>query len=118
MTLTEAIRLGSMVTPQAFGALERDGGACAIGAAIIALGCFGINKQQAIQNLKTRYPFLESIVPCLVDRCPYMPMPVGSLIAHLNDEHRWPREQIADWVETIEPREVEPSVAHVGETVA
>lgn len=37
------------------------------------------------------------------------------LIAHLNDHHSWTREQIADWVETIEaaqPVPVEAEAAH------
>lgn len=27
---------------------------------------------------------------------------VGFVIAHLNNEHRWTRERIADWVESVE----------------
>lgn len=28
----------------------------------------------------------------------------GAMVVHLNDEHRWSREQIADWVEGVEQR--------------
>jgi hypothetical protein len=27
---------------------------------------------------------------------------------HLNDDHRWTRERIAEWVATVEPKEPEP----------
>lgn len=32
-------------------------------------------------------------------------------VVHLNDDHKWPREQIADWVETVEQKAVSPSLA-------
>ena len=36
-------------------------------------------------------------------------MAVFRLIPHLNDDHRWTREQIADWVETIEQQQSAPT---------
>jgi hypothetical protein len=38
MELSEAIRLGAMMKPQAFRALVTDDGACALGAALLAVG--------------------------------------------------------------------------------
>jgi hypothetical protein len=94
MRLSEAIRLGAMLRPQAFGKMFRtvrgEMRSCALGAAAEALG---------------ESPY-DSFAP-LFDAMRMCPMgcgwtSVGSLIPHLNDEHRWTRERIADWVETVE----------------
>jgi hypothetical protein len=34
---------------------------------------------------------------------------------HLNDDHRWTREQIADWVQTIEPPQASSERTLAGE---
>ncbi len=33
---------------------------------------------------------------------PYKDQPVSTLIMHLNDQHNWTRERIADWLETLD----------------
>jgi hypothetical protein len=43
---------------------------------------------------------------CPVCSCVRMVCRTDAMIVHLNDEHEWTREAIADWVETIEPAEV------------
>lgn len=90
--LAEAIREGCRMRPvQCFGELI-DGpySACAIGAALSALGSF----EQIIDQ-----PRGEDIV------CPACatPSPEFGLtpIAHLNDDHEWKRERIADWLDTL-----------------
>lgn len=94
MTLSEAIRLGSMLGPQIRSDfVGPDHSSCALGAAMIAVGYHNC------QGLKALFPITASIVRCpscgdswcLVD-----------CIIHLNDAHRWTRGQIADWVETLE----------------
>lgn len=98
MRLSEAIRLGSMLRPQAFGAFSDGTGTCAMGAAHEAVGLpfvdddndpFGWNAVLGVENCPICGPFSS----------------VLNVVAHLNDWHRWPRERIADFVESIERRE-------------
>ena len=75
MKLSEAIRLGAMLGKKMDGKLYDGyggGGSCAVGSALLALGLI------AHLNNKTKRP-QDSHQP-----------------------HDWTREQIADWVETIE----------------
>jgi hypothetical protein len=99
MRLSEAIRLGAMLHPQAFGWYQREGGTCAMGAAMDAGGF-------------QRWPIVEvSPATCPACACVLHGNGIchatGAIIVHLNDGHRWTREQIADWVQTVEERETE-----------
>lgn len=107
MKLSEAIRLGAMMKPQAFGSFYDNGGSCALGAACDALGID--------PNLETQFLFVPDKIGYSV--CPECGMTRfqrntaeddAYLIVHLNDIHRWTREQIADWVETIEAQQEQP----------
>lgn len=98
MKLSEAIRLGAMLKPQGFGEYVRAGATCAMGAAFDALGALDV-------------PFSESevfpIVSIVSPRCPICNArsycgDIGSMIFHLNDDHKWTRERIADQVEIWE----------------
>lgn len=89
LRLSEAIRLGSMLHPQGFGAFRSHGRSCALGAAEDA--GFVMTSTEAI---------LTSVQPCPHDCC--MSSTVFGAIIHLNDYHGWTREAIADWVETVE----------------
>lgn len=108
MKLSDAMRLGSMMKPQCFNDYEGpidDGdtvGTCAIGAAIDAVGLLG-----AFDDEAKVFPILgQSVnVRCPAEECEELDGTLGSLIAHLNDEHEWTREAIADWVSTVEPAE-------------
>ncbi len=101
MRLSEAIRLGATLRPQAFGNYFKDGGSCALGAATEALGFR--SDEYAVQ-----------IYAALIDKfddvyCPGCPDCGQSfrnlrMISHFNDDHRWTRERIADWVELHEPQ--------------
>ena len=101
MKLSEAIRLGAMLHPQAFRQVQRYRdlkvvATCAIGAAKEA----GYPIYTLWQNLPRCEPH-----SCPVADCRYglrRRLYLTSWIAHLNDKHRWTREQIADWVETVE----------------
>lgn len=105
MKLSEAIRLGAMLKPQGFGGTTKDA-SCALRAASDALGIpelrhllyYGLNYEE----LKGRFPFLRCEAHC--PACSARNDDTLSIIWHLNDTHRWTREQIADWVATVEPQ--------------
>ena len=103
MLLSDAIRIGCAFKPQGFGDFYRDGGSCALGAAYD--GC-GVDR-----NLK----LLSELSPGIKayfdetsknEYIAYCPAGNGcthfTSIPHLNDDHKWSRERIADFVETIE----------------
>lgn len=109
MRLSEAIRLGSMIRPQGFERLYVDGGSCAAGAALEAVGrwkdgMFALGLWGAIGQEINAFPGLP---PLHRQECPTCQGGVMmgdwySALIHLNDHHRWTREQIADWVEKVE----------------
>lgn len=101
MKLSEAIRLGAMMGPQIFhgGFGGGDNSSCAIGAAMHAREC------RYVSDFLPMYPWVESQEAKLVlAEGEYSGNVIGMCI-FLNDERRWTREQIADWVATIEPSE-------------
>lgn len=114
LKLSEAIRLGSLLSKQEFNHLQSERGDCALGAALRADGCLiGDPTWHTVEPYVTaRWPWatMWGAYSCFVSTCPIRDMVstvqfVG-VIAHLNDAHRWTREAIADWVTTIEPQEV------------
>ena len=116
MRLSEAIRLGAMLRPQAKGRLFHEGGSCAIGAAYEALGLVkklddNLDTGCGVSRLMpTVYPWLTSLYRgCPHDeKCAEWSLSTAhtfhALIPHLNDDHSWTREQIADWVEQQEQK--------------
>lgn len=112
MKLSEAIRLGAMLRPQAYGTYFSFSlsASCAIGAALEAR--YGLETAKKVIEVEATLPWpdldLERVVECpainggLMGPCLQMSNAMGSLIAHLNDVHRWTRERIADWVEEQE----------------
>lgn len=115
MKLSEAIRLGAMLKPQCFGRYFYRDGSCALGAAADALGvqvdqlCVG-NGTIVPQIYASNWPrssvtFMFMTVPPLCPACGQQRAAVDCLIRHLNDEHRWTREQIADVVARIEAQQ-------------
>lgn len=125
MKLSEAIRLGSMLKPQAFGMISHDGGTCAIGAAYDAVGIDIFHLRDSLPIAERamvvygKLPMLQTASECPV--CGYL-LEVGFVLTHLNDHHRWTREQIADWVETVElavtERSAEPEAVAAVDPVA
>ena len=110
MTLNEAIREGCKKFPkQAFGQFaDDDGGACVNGA--LGVATWGspfaflddIDLRRAIQ----RYPEIAVSCACPVVgcegvplRCGYHEAPVLRVAAHLNNDHHWSRESIAEWAD-------------------
>jgi hypothetical protein len=107
LQLSEAIRLGAMLRPQVRGRLFAHGGSCALGAAKESIGMKGKRMADGSPFIFTSYwEWLGRIVTC--PGCK-KPGAVESTVICLNDEYRWTREQIAAWVETIEPP-AEPAV--------
>lgn len=107
MNLSDAIRAGSKLRGQAFKAiLGRDGGTCALGAAYEAtrgrlepgmpVGAVG-------DWLVITFPILKMALRSPCEGC-HRKRAVSDIIVHLNDDMRWTREAIAEWVETIEKR--------------
>jgi hypothetical protein len=110
MRLSEAIRLGSMLRPQGFGHMWSGGKSCAVGAAYEALG-YGDGKDVFLP--RDLYDLLISRIFLMPCGCtPYqLRFSLVTAITHLNDAHRWTRERIADWVETLE-RTASPEAAN------
>lgn len=104
MRFSEAIRLGATMTRQAFGvgSTPDKSATCAIGAAWDAVGLLD---SDGLSHKGCTFPWPEAIsikVNCPATGCVRHE---GLLIAviHLNDDHYWTRERIADWVELHEP---------------
>jgi hypothetical protein len=99
LELAAAIAAGAKRRPsQAFGEYFDDhGGSCALGAAYE--GAYSLPEDaHAIR------PRLDRIFDCLENvrrRCPVgcqKRLPLNAIILHLNDDHHWTREQIAEWL--------------------
>ena len=141
MKLSEAIRLGAMATRQSRGAFSRQrrkyfffgpvvGETCALGAAYHAIGGRShfepatddtqafrgvIKKGHQMEIMETPTEWLtvmHSGAMCPV--CAKLDQ-VRRMIPHLNDDHKWTREQIATWVEALESPRALAAVDPVGE---
>lgn len=112
MRLSEAIRLGSMLKPHGRGGFLIEEGTCAAGAALDA--CGELDADTSLSSTKHNQAFkrLFPIINALPATCPVCGLERAILwrwggefkLAHLNDQHEWTREAIADWIETIERR--------------
>lgn len=110
MKLSEAIRLGSMVWPQGFDGWMDGEERCALAGAADASGCAG-EFDLRFSRVGVPYSKLTELFPLLAVKLPYpmahvnggvLMLKVESIIVHLNDQKRWTRERIADWVEGVE----------------
>lgn len=127
MRLSEAIRLGSMLKPKTEGSLWKAGKSCALGAACDALGIRqGNDDDFSTHALGVEFPYLYAAVRCPACRSVQgvwrrlfnEEYDVEDVIIHLNDDHKWTRQRIADWVATIEPQNdvvADPSACAEGE---
>jgi hypothetical protein len=107
MRLSEAMRLGALLSPQGFGPQAMVGESrCALGAALAATqtasaGRHGVSTEAyALVNRRWPWLFVRGVGCPVCEDCPGWPPAI--VIGHLNDQHRWTREQIAAWVETLE----------------
>lgn len=114
MTLSEAIRAGAQIRPQAFGSYftgttRANACSCAIGAAYEASFTDSPLANECVDKdfdaLAKLYPLLNS------DELLFCPECAGAevrrenlcnMLIHLNDDHKWPRERIAEYVERFE----------------
>jgi hypothetical protein len=107
MKLSEAIRLGALLKPQGFGMIfrQKTGESCAIGAALDAIGRlpFATDESSAYRHWPILYRTIEHPIHY------HLETDVLNAITDLNDEERWTREQIADWVDTIEAQHESPA---------
>jgi len=100
-TLSQAIRLGATFRPQCRGTLlDSHGRTCALGAAVEAIKGDVSESHLGESALAERF----GLAMRGQERCPVCDeKPVaGSIcdvVAHLNDDHEWTREAIADWLE-------------------
>lgn len=130
MKPSEAMRLGAMSSPQGFGRISdvTTGATCAIGALLIGYGWDGKTNPYSHRVAAWSVPGLIAAQKIKLplgpgDRLPlhlyrpsrefrYEPCPVRgcsaksgprprAVIIHLNDDHQWPRNKIADWLESI-----------------
>ena len=97
MKLSEAIREGAKLRPQAYRDYFKEGGSCALGAAYeITHGQFEFQIGGSISvQLDNDFPALNA---------PYVDHVLGEItirhaITTRNDNLHWTREQIADWLE-------------------
>lgn len=109
MKLSEAILLGSTLNPQGFCA-DPAVGDCALWSAARSVGIGAYPDDEGRHPdyglLRDRFPVLNTPdVGCPV--CGFIEQNLGFIVWHLNDSHRWTRERIADWIETIEDRQSE-----------
>lgn len=131
MKLSEAIRAGAKIRPQARGALVRlrwwaafwpftKPASCALGAAFEAVGCeprpetpeeFERGRARPFRGEQTsapaqiiEHPLEWNAVWYSTIYCPQCDVSdaVYRLVPHLNDDHKWKREEIALFVERLE----------------
>lgn len=115
MKLSEAMREGSKKTRQVYGRMfggkkkNAEGQivadeACALGAAEAGV---------SFQSWREQWPWAGDMhvdgIPCPAG-CNQSIIAVVHAITHLNDEHHWTRERIADWVEKGENCLIEKGV--------
>lgn len=106
MKLSEAIRLGAMLKPQGRRGFFDGGNTCALGAAADAIG--RLNDLLDGRFLESKeWPLLSEMAAHPVT---LWTRSVWDVVTSMNDIFGWTREQIADWVETIErEREAQPN---------
>src|SRR4051812_1748227 len=104
MYLSDAIDMGSLQSGQAFGCLaDSQGNRCAWGGAYQAAGIALMNGEGSSESIPLDWGWAfqqEAHCPA----CRSMPETVETIIAHLNDHHKWTRPRIADWVRAQEIR--------------
>lgn len=107
MRLSEAIRLGSLVSHQRFATSADQTGRCALEAACDAIGVEALTSLDVFIVTQAEFPIGTAVmVGCPVNNgspfCRDRDF-LRNIIWHLNDQHKWARERIADWVELQEP---------------
>ena len=119
MKLSDAIRLGSKLTPQAWSRLKsKHGGTCALGAALEGIEYdFDISIKDTFESYWSKLikaaEYIDGRWPEVINTvvlCPLCPEKSGFLtetITHLNDDHRVTRERIAEWIDSLTEKKEE-----------
>lgn len=97
--LAAAIRLGARRRPlQAHGSYF-DGlrGSCALGAAYEGMYRLPAETDARPRHLERLFDCLENTTRPCPEGCRKR-IPLGPMIVHLNDDHVWTRERIAEWI--------------------
>ena len=117
MKISEAIRLGAMLRRQAFHTVydPDDQTSCALGAAAEAIGALDTTQRNAYtadaqSKAQVWLHWKHVEVPCPLCGLDYDVSRnfrstfhcIQAVIVHLNNDHRWTRERIADFVATVE----------------
>ena len=99
---SEAIRLGCLTTRQTFKAYGSGEEACAMGAMVVGLGCVP-NQDDYVPRSRAALLAEHAINTVSNKGCPVRSCSpaADNIVVHLNDDHRWSREQIADWLEGV-----------------
>ena len=98
LTLSTAIRLGSLLRPQGFGKYFLNKKSCALGAAFEAMGGQLIEFGMHDGDVRQQFPELARGVRCCWCRNAIV-VDMLKFVAHLNDDHKFSREAIADLLE-------------------
>jgi hypothetical protein len=106
--LAQFIRAGMKRRPdQAFGDYySGDSASCALGAAYEAMYRLPADPsgQRPTRDLDWFFDCLDTVKPCPAEGCRKR-IYLAALLVHLNDDHRWSREDIATWLAgTAAPR--------------
>ena len=111
--LAEFIRDGMTRRPdQAFGDYYTGRTAsCALGAAYEAMYRLPLdaNGQRPTRDLDWFFDCLDTVKKCPADGCRKRIF-LAALLVHLNDDHRWTREQIAGWLAGDTPATSAPAI--------
>lgn len=105
--LAEFIRAGMKRRPdQAFGDYyQGQTASCALGAAYEAMYRLPTDAagQHPTRDLDWFFDCLDTVKACPGEGCRKR-LYLAALLVHLNDDHRWSREQIAEWLAGTTPR--------------
>ena len=115
MRLSEAILFGAIASPQSSYGVADEPRACALHAAADALDINPLfDDLTRFAVLMVRFSLLGDEHPC--PACSWMRSHwrrylnkeriVEDVVIHLNNDHRWTRERIADWIRMLEIRDV------------
>jgi hypothetical protein len=122
MKLWQAMLEGAKLGPQVFGHANSDkgdGGTCAIGAVCKAVG---VSNAEMVWNngLNNLYPELLSASNC--PQCEnkgfeywgfWYEFNLQRVIVHLNNDHRWSRQRIAEWLANRELKFIESKTKEI-----
>lgn len=113
-SFSEAIREGAKLKAQGFDTFLNDGGTCALGAGLEAEGVDlsaldGSEIEDVEDVIGKIHPYMTDLgsILCPVEGCQRQQVAyvrLSDCVMDLNDDHKWTREAIADWLEKEEEK--------------